>query len=85
MVSVVPDLFLPPNLLGVRRSSLASLATITLSNTFARIDWSCIGLQLLAFVYDSFLAFGIRIVLLVFQLAGIPSWRALLIVARKRF
>jgi len=38
MASVVPDPFLPPNMLGARRSSLASLATITLSSTFARTD-----------------------------------------------
>jgi len=85
MASVVPDFFLPPNIFGVRRSSLTSLAMTTLSRTFARIYWSWIGLQLLASVFDSFLAFRIRIVSLVLQLAGIPSSRALLIVIRNSF
>jgi len=84
MASVVPDLVLPSNMLGARRSSLASLVTITLSSTFARTDWTCIDLQLFALVYQSFLAFGIRIVSLIFQLVWIPLRRALFIIARKR-
>jgi len=84
MASVVPFCFLPPYILFSSSPRSAILCTAALSRTLANMLWSCMGLQLFAIVYVAFFAFGIRMVLLAFQVSGMPWVQALFIVLRKR-
>jgi len=85
IASVVPFFFLPPYMLSLRRHRSAIFCTAILSIVLARIDWSCIGLQLFAAVYVDFLAFGMSIVLECFHASGMPWVHATFMVPRNSF